>query len=72
MPVELWNKVMKEVKEKHFAGPYLKTDLPLKNYIQSPIGLVPKSGNKTRLISHLAFDFGTKECEKSVNYHTPE
>ena len=37
---ELWNKVMKEVKNQRYAGPFEK--IPFKNYIQSPIGLVPK------------------------------
>ena len=51
-PTEMWNEIMKEVKEKRYAGPFKK--LPFKHYIQSPIGLVPKSGNKTRLIFHLS------------------
>ena len=50
---ELWNKVMKEVKEKRYAGPF--KEIPFDNYIQSPIGLVPKDGGKkTRLIFHLS------------------
>ena len=53
---EMWNKIMKEVKERHYAGPFAKP--PMKYYVQSPIGLVPKAGNKTRLIFHLSFDFG--------------
>ena len=36
----LWNKVMKEVREKRFTGPFEK--IPFDNYIQSPIGLVHK------------------------------
>ena len=28
---------------------------PFESYIQSPIGLVPKDGNKTRLIFHLSY-----------------
>ena len=46
----LWNKVMKEVKLKRYAGPYEK--IPYKSeYIQSPIGLVPKDDRKdVRLI----------------------
>ena len=40
--VELWNKVMKEVKLKRYAGPF--KHIPYQNYIQSPIGLVPKDG----------------------------
>ena len=38
----LWNKVMKEVKNKRYAGPFV--DPPFENFIQSPIGLVPKDG----------------------------
>ena len=55
--IELWNKVMKEVKEKRYAGPYEK--IPFDKYIQSPIGLVPKdNGKKTRLIFHLSYPKG--------------
>ena len=67
---ELWNKVMKEVKEKRYAGPYSK--LPFENYIQSPIGLVPKDGGqKTRLIFHLSHPRDTTKGV-SVNGNTPE
>ena len=61
---------MKEVKLKRVAGPYDK--IPFDNYIQSPIGLVPKAGtgDKTRLIFHLSYDFGDQE--KSVNAYTPK
>ena len=53
-PIELWNKIMTEVKDKRYAGPYKK--FPYKNYIQSPVGLVPKDkGKKTRLIFHLSY-----------------
>ena len=45
---------------------------PFEFYIQSPIGLVPKAGNKTRLIFHLSYDFGEKFEEKSINFHTPD
>ena len=70
-PTILWNKVMKEVAENRYAGPF--EQIPFENYIQSPIGLVPKSGNKTRLIFHLSYNFGKEdepEC-KSFNYHMP-
>ena len=69
---ELWNKIMKEVQLGRYAGPYNK--LPFQHYIQSPIGLVPKAGNKTRLIFHLSYDFGNGEDElrRSVNQHTPQ
>ena len=62
----LWNKVMKEVQKKRYAGPFLK--MPYDNFIQSPIGLVPKSGNRTRLIFHLSYDF---KKFKSFNHFTP-
>ena len=53
-PIILWNKVMKEVKELRYAGPFKK--IPFENYIQSPIGLVPKDGGKdTWLIFHLSY-----------------
>ena len=51
----LWNKIMKEVKEKRYAGPF--SEIPYEgDYIQSPIGLVPKdNGKKCRLIFHLLY-----------------
>ena len=64
----LWNKVMKEVKVGRYAGPFEK--IPFKNYMQSPIGLVPKSGNKTRLIFHLSYQF--KSGLGSLNSNTPK
>ena len=67
--VELWNKVMKEVKLKRYAGPF--ADIPYENYIQSPIGLVPKDqGKNTRLIFHLSYP--RDGSNKSVNANTPE
>ena len=68
--LELWNKVMKEVKEKRYAGPF--ESIPFENYIQSPIGLVPKDGGKnTRLIFHLSYPRNV-DPPKSVNANTPE
>ena len=68
--LELWNKVMKEVKEKRYAGPF--REIPFENYIQSPIGLVPKDGGqKTRLIFHLSHPRNRKRGF-SVNGNTPE
>ena len=67
---DMWSKIMKEVKAKHYAGPY--HEIPFQHYIQLPIGLVPKAGNKTRLIFHLSYDFGEDEIQKLVNYFTPE
>ena len=70
---ELWNKIMKEVELKRVAGPY--TSVPFDNYIQSPVGLVPKDGGKkTHLIFHLSFDFDKHDDQefKSLNYFTPK
>ena len=63
----LWEKVMKEVEAKRYAGPY--STITYRYYVQSPSGLVPKANNKTRLIFHLSYDF--KEY-KSINFYTPE
>ena len=75
--IDLWNKVMKEVKLKHFAGPFDKP--PFKFYIQSPLGLIPKDGNKDmRLIFHLSHPRNAKgklqngKIVKSVNACIPE
>ena len=68
---EMWNKIMKEVQLNRMSGPYTRDKLPFKSYIQSPIGLVPKSGGKTRLIFHLSFDF-EDTGNRSVNHHTPD
>ena len=66
---EMWEKIMKEVKLNRYAGPYSEQDIPYSHFVQSLIGLVPKSGNKTRLIFHLSYDFGE---EKSINTNTPD
>ena len=59
---------MKEVETKRYAGPF--NTIPYNNYIQSPIGLVPKDGGKkTRFIFHLLFP---KNSSISVNANTPE
>ena len=42
--VDMWNKIMKEVEAGWVAGPF--NDIPFDNFIQSPIGLVPKAGGK--------------------------
>ena len=61
---------MKEVKLKRYAGPF-KT-VPFENFIQSPIGLVPKDGGKdTRLIFHLSYLKDPRKGE-SVNAGTPK
>ena len=66
-PVDLWNKVIKEVKAGRYAGPFDSPPFP--HYIQSPLGLVPKDGDKTRLIFHLSYPKGK---ETSVNANTPQ
>ena len=67
---DLWNKVMKEVQNKCYAGPFEK--IPFNNYIQSPIGLVPKDGGKaTRLIFHLSYP-RKSDVPLSVNANTPK
>ena len=65
---EMWLKIMKEVSLGCYAGPF--EEIPYKWYVQSPIGLVPKAGNKTRLIFHLSFNF--KSGFSSVNAYTPK
>ena len=56
--MDLWNKIMKEVRVGRVAGPY--ETIPFENYIQSPVGLVSKSGGKTRMIFHLSFNFSER------------
>ena len=68
--LDMWEKIMKEVRCGRYAGPY--QSIPYQNYMQSPIGLVAKSGGKTRLIFHLSYDFGPEVHQKSFNYHTPD
>ena len=65
--VELWKKVMKEVKAKRYSGPF--DVIPYEFYVQSPIGLVPKSGGQTRLIFDLSYDF-KESGYKSINHYT--
>ena len=65
--VVLWNKIMKEVKLKRYAGPF--SVIPYDNYVQSPVGLVPKNGGKdTRLIFHLSYP----RNGESINSCTPK
>ena len=65
---ELWSKIMEEVKLGRFAGPF--ESVPFKNFVQSPVGLVPKHGGKTRLIFHLSYQF--KNGNQSINFWTPD
>ena len=63
---------MKEVKEKRYAGPF--EEVPFKNFIQSPVGLVPKKGKtKMRLIFHLSYGFEKGNLDQqSLNANTPK
>ena len=65
---DMWDKIMSEVAKNRVSGPYLT--IPYQNFMQSPIGLVPKAGNKTRLIFHLSYQFS--EEEKSLNCYRPK
>ena len=66
---ELWDKVMNEVELGRVVGPYVVP--PYDNFIQSPVGLVPKDGGqKMRLIFHLSYDFSDEE--PSVNSCIPK
>ena len=66
---ELWNKMMKEVKQSRVAGPFKEDEIPFRNFIQSPIALVPKGEDKTRMIFHLSYDF---DEYYSVNHYIPD
>ena len=58
---------MKEVEAKIYVG--LFDEIPFRNYIQSPIGLVPKSNGDVRLIFHLSYP---RKGKKLVNVCTPK
>ena len=68
--IEMWQKIMKEVEAGRYVGPF--DSIPYDNYIQSPIGLVPKAGGKTRLIIHLLYCFKKPDGTTvlSLNTHT--
>ena len=40
--------------------------------MQSPIGLVPKAGNKAQLIFHLSYKFDKQDGLGSLKSHTPK
>ena len=66
--MEMWNKILKEVRAGRVAGPF--EQIPFHNYIQSPIGLVAKKGkSKTRLIFHLSYNF-PEEGEQGMSLNT--
>ena len=61
--LELWNKVMKEVECKRYAGPFVK--MPYSNFIQSPIGLVPRQG--TRRVSYFTSHMTSKGSNRTIS-----
>lgn len=74
--LELWNKVMNEVKLGRYGGPF--TQIPqcfANSFVQSPLGLVKKAGftedgkQKTRLIFHLSHP---RITNTSINDYTDE
>ena len=67
--VDLWEKMIKEVKLNRFAG--LFEQIPFQYYIQSPVELVPETGNQCHLIFHLSYDF-RGGGGKSINYYIPQ
>ena len=67
--ITLWNKVMKEVKLKRYAGPF--EQVPFEQFVQSPIGLVPKDGGRDmHLIFHLSYPRSLTKT--SINANTPQ
>ena len=79
---QLWNKMIKEVNLKQFAGPF--TIIPYSTFLQSLVGLVDKQSQEvdknfqeatggvntiqdTRLIFHLSWPE-----KNSLNYHAPK
>ena len=64
----MWDKIIKEVAESRYAGPFERP--PFDRFVQSPIGLVPKAGGKTRLIFHLSYDFSPGF--EFINHFTPK
>ena len=68
--IELWNKLMKEIKLKRVAGPF--NNIPFESYIQSPIGLVPKASDQTHLIFHLFYDCQRDQLRILEPFHTKE
>lgn len=63
---DLWHKIMLEVQAKRLCGPYESIDqIPFPGdgsatgWIQAPCGLVAKANNKTRLINHHSYPYGS-------------
>lgn len=77
MKTDLWNKIMKEVKLQHTAGPYTRETFPFFFYWQNLVGLIPKKGNpkETQMIVNMSYKDGfsvnhfTCKEECTVKYH---
>ena len=65
---ELWDKLMQEIVLGRVAEPF--ETVPFENFVQSPIGLVPKMGGKTRMIFHFSYKF--KNGNESINHWIPK
>ena len=61
---QMWLHTMKEVKLKHFAGPF--KEVLFDTFVQPPVSLVPKAGGKTHLIFHLSYKFQNRN--ESINH----
>lgn len=73
--VQLWNKVMKEVKEKRTAGPFKESNFPLKFYQQSPLGLVPKQntgGQEGQILNNNPTEEPTQDVRLIFHLSHPE
>ena len=68
-PEDLWDKIMDEVAARRVVGPFKQ--IPFDNFMQLPVGLVPKAGGKTRMIFHLSYGFLNNQHAGSLNHHTP-
>lgn len=65
---DLWDKIMTEVEAKHYCGPYDSPEQIFPDgYSVNPCGLVPKSGNRTRLINHYSYPH-----KESINDYIPD
>ena len=66
-PTVFQDKFLKEIKAGRFIGPFVQE--PMLNLQCSPMGLVPKKGNKNkfRMITHLSYPNGD-----SINSHIPK
>ena len=67
--IQLWNKMVKEVNLKRFAGPF--PSIPFSNYVQSPVNLVPKKSEDNSKQTCLVFNLSWPKLMSSNDY-TPK